>query len=82
MMVGNAQAENSLKGVINKVDPENGFIIINDIQYRIKHKKTKVFLGDKLIDFGMLQQGMTVKYVPNSDLITEIRLIKPIGLRD
>ena len=82
MMVGTVQAERSVRGTVNKVDPENGYIVINRIQYQMIRGKTKVSSGEYMIDIGLLQQGMKVKFIPENTLVTEIRLITPVEFKD
>jgi len=82
MMAGTVQAERSLRGTVNKVDPENGYIVINNIQYRTEPGKTKVASGEHMIDIGLLRQGMKVTFIPDNTLVTEIRLRTPIEIKE
>ena len=82
MMAGTVQAERSLRGTVNKVDPENGYIVINNIQYRMKPGKTKVASGEHLIDIGLLRQGMRVTFIADTNFATEIKLITPVEFMD
>ena len=82
MMIGNVQAERSLRGTVNKVDLEGGHIVINNIQYRMVPGKTKISSGEYLIDVGLLRPGMRVTYTPDTTLVTEIRLITPLEIKD
>ncbi len=82
MMIGTVQAERSLRGTVNKVDSENGHIVINNIQYRMVPGKTKVSSGEFLIDIGLLRQGMEVTFIPDTTLVTEIRLRTPIEFKE
>ena len=82
MMIGTVQAERSLRGTVNKVDTENGHIVINNIQYRMVPGKTKISSGEFLIDIGLLRQGMKVTFILDNTLVTEIRLRTPIEFKE
>ena len=83
MMIGTVQAERRLRGTVEKMDSDKGYIVINSIQYRIEKGKTKVFSDGQIIDDDFLEKGIKVYFsVDKTSLITEIRLITPVEFKE
>jgi hypothetical protein len=77
ILVCNVQAERRMRGTVEKVDLEKGYIVINGMQYRLKEGKTKVNSGEYQMDLGMLTAGSKIEFVFDKALVTEITLTNP-----
>jgi len=82
VMLGSVQAETRLTGTINQVSLEGGYIVINQNQYKIKRGKTEVYSGDNLINEDFLKEGQSVYFSYDNALVTKIRLITQVELRN
>lgn len=83
MIVSTVQAERNLRGTINKVDAKNGYIVIEDIQYRMEPGKTKVFSSGQTISDDFLEEGIKVYFsIDDESMVSEIKLITPVQFED
>jgi hypothetical protein len=78
----NVQAERRMRGIVDKVDIENGYIVINSIQYRLEDGKTKVTSGEYKLDLDMLKAGSKIEFVSDNSFVTEITFATDFEFKD